>query len=341
MIELNHIFLFLAIVSSLAILARAWRASDMYRGWRLAAIASLVITALAWIFWRPLAGYIGGTAWLILLFLPAIGVRRVAELSMHRHFAAARKLASALTVLHPSRDLRDQVQMLRRLEAQQAAGLAPPPVSQPRYSWRRYWSLRNAPAVLTIISINTAVFLIEIFQHHAPEWSVLHRLGALEPYGVLFQHEYWRLFTALFLHAGYVHLLFNLFALFVLGPPLERAIGPARFCACYLISGLGSSAGVVGLWMLRLTKTSQLVGASGCIMGIVGAWAAFLLRHRHVPLAKQRLRNIAMIVAIQVAFDLSTPEVSMSAHLFGLATGFIAGFALAPSPADVVPNDRA
>jgi rhomboid protease GluP len=78
------------------------------------------------------------------------------------------------------------------------------------------------------------------------------------------------------------------------------------------------------------SDTMQLVGASGCIMGIVGAWAGFLLRHRHVPLAKQRLRNIAMIIAIQAAFDLSTPQVSMSAHLFGLATGFIVGLIMAP-----------
>jgi membrane associated rhomboid family serine protease len=330
-ISLNHIFLFLAVVSSLMMLGRAWRGGPIFRGWRVAAIASLTITALAWIFWRPQAGYIGGTAWLILLFLPAVGMRRVAELSGRRQYARARKLAAALTLLHPSSDLRDQVQILRRLESQQTAGLTPPPLSHSRRSSDRYWRLRNAPGVVAIILINIAVFIVELSHYRSSEWSMLHRLGALEPYGVLFQHEYWRLFTALFLHAGWVHLLFNLFALYVLGPPLERAIGVIRFCACYLLSGLGSSAGVVALWMVRLTSTTQLVGASGCIMGIVGAWAAFLLRNHQVPLAKQRLRNIAMIVAIQIAFDLSTPEVSMSAHLFGLAVGFIAGFALAPA----------
>jgi rhomboid protease GluP len=65
-------------------------------------------------------------------------------------------------------------------------------------------------------------------------------------------------------------------------------------------------------------------------MGIVGAWAGFLLRHRHVPLARQRLWNVVMIVAIQVAFDLSTPQVSMSAHLCGLIAGFGAGLVMAP-----------
>jgi len=70
-------------------------------------------------------------------------------------------------------------------------------------------------------------------------------------------------------------------------------------------------------------------------MGIVGAWAGFLLRHRHAPQAKQRLANILLIVVIQTAFDLSTPQVSMAAHLCGLIAGFLLGLALAPRPLSV------
>jgi rhomboid protease GluP len=68
-------------------------------------------------------------------------------------------------------------------------------------------------------------------------------------------------------------------------------------------------------------------------MGIVGTWAGFLVRHRHVPQAKQRLGNIVMIIVIQVAFDLSTPQVSMAAHLCGLIAGFFLGLILAPRTA--------
>jgi membrane associated rhomboid family serine protease len=70
-------------------------------------------------------------------------------------------------------------------------------------------------------------------------------------------------------------------------------------------------------------------------MGIVGAWAGFLLRHRHAPHAKQRLANIFVIIVIQSAFDLSTPQVSMAAHLCGLIAGFVLGLALAPRPVSV------
>jgi membrane associated rhomboid family serine protease len=329
-IDLNHVFLFLSVFFSLGVLGRAWRGGSIYRGWQIAATTVLVITALGWIFSRSHAGYVGGIAWLILLFLPAVGMRRVAELSAHHQYRAARKLALVLKWLHPSSDMRQQIETLRRLEERQAAGLISPAAPQRPASRVRNWRLQNAPAVVMFLVINVAVFILEISHRHLPESIMLHRLGALEPQVVVISHQYWRLFSALFLHAGVVHLLFNLFALYVLGPSLERTIGSARFCACYLLSGLGSSAGVVVLWMARLTDTAQLVGASGCIMGIVGAWAGFLLRHRHVPSAKQRLQNIGMIVLIQVAFDLTTPQVSMSAHLFGLASGFIAGLILAP-----------
>jgi rhomboid protease GluP len=86
----------------------------------------------------------------------------------------------------------------------------------------------------------------------------------------------------------------------------------------------------MGLTLIGLVRPAQLIGASGSIMGIVGAWAGFLMRHRHAPHAKQRLANIVMIVAIQIAFDLSTPQVSMSAHLCGLIAGFFLGLILAP-----------
>ena len=197
-----------------------------------------------------------------------------------------------------------------------------------RSVWRS--QLRRTPAVFILILVNILVFLFEIRVGNWDDPDVLHRIGALEPNSVVAEGEYWRLFTALFLHAGFLHLGFNLFALYVLGPPLESAIGMGRFIACYVISGLGSSAGVVALNEAGLIRTPEVIGASGCMMGLVGAWAGILLRHHHAPFAKQRLANIGMIVAIQMAFDFSTPEVSMSAHMSGLVTGFFLGLILAP-----------
>ena len=330
--NLNHIFLFLAVISPLLVLARAWQPGSIYRGWRIAAFVVLVITGVAWIFFRSAAGYIAGGAWFAFLFLPAIGLRKVTELVARQDFRSARKLAAVLQVLHPSAELREQVQLFRHLESHQndRAGVASFPIQHEIAEKDRHRHFRNAPAVFILILLNAAAFIFEISFGNWTDPEVLHQLGALEPYAVVVQGQYWRLFTALFLHAGFVHLLFNLFALYVLGPPLERSIGALRFAICYLISGLISSAGVVALTVIGIVQVAQLVGASGCIMGIVGAWAGFLLRHRHAPHAKQRLGNVLMIVAIQTAFDLSTPQVSMAAHLCGLFSGAVLGFVLAP-----------
>jgi membrane associated rhomboid family serine protease len=332
-VSLNHIFLFLAVISSLLVLARSWRPGGPHRSWRIAALVVLAITSIAWLFWRDAAGYFGGGAWFVLLFLPTIGLRKMNDLAAQRNYRSARKLGVALQILHPTSEMRSQLQLLSQLESQanHRNAFTSVPIGYESARPRRHGQLRRAPAVLILILLNAMVFLFEISVGDWNDPEVLHRVGALDPYSVLVQHEYWRFFTALFLHGGFVHLLFNLFALYVLGPPLERSIGTIRFVVCYLISGLASGAGVVGLTLRGLMQPVQLVGASGSIMGIVGAWAGFLMRHRHAPHAKQRLATIAMIVAIQIAFDLSTPQVSMAAHLCGLIAGFFLGLILAPS----------
>jgi membrane associated rhomboid family serine protease len=330
-VNLNHIFLFLAIVSPLLVLARAWRPSAPYHGWRVAALVVLAITGVAWLLWPDGSGYIGGAAWFLLLFLPAIGLRKVTQLAAQRDYESAGRLAAALQILHPTAELREQVRLFLHLKASapppHAFNFVPPDHDTSRSTWRN--QLRSAPAVIILILVNVLVFLFEISVGDWNDPRVLHRIGALEPYAVVVQGEYWRLGTALFLHGGFLHLAFNLFALYVLGPPLERSIGTIRFLACYLLSGLASSAGVVALNEIGLVQDAQVIGASGCIMGVVGAWAGFLLRHHHAPFAKQRLANIGLIVVIQIAFDLSTPEVSMSSHMCGLVAGFFLGLILA------------
>ena len=186
------------------------------------------------------------------------------------------------------------------------------------------------PAVLVIIALNALMFLAEVAFGGSTNTVALHRLGGLEPSLITVTGQYWRLLTALFLHYGALHLAVNLYALYILGPALESTIGSIRFAIAYLLSGLGSGAGVVLLARLNLTQADLLVGASGAVMGVVGTWAGFLIGHRHVPLARRRLINLTIIVVIQTVFDLYTPQVSMGAHLSGLVSGFFLGLILAP-----------
>ena len=128
--DLNHIFLFLAVVSPLLVLAKAWRPGGAYRGWRVAAIIVLSSTGLAWIFFRDQAGIIGGGVWFVLLFIPAVGLRKVTELAAQQRYRSARKLATVLQFFHPNAELRHQIQLFRALESNQPSGFVP--ASSPR-----------------------------------------------------------------------------------------------------------------------------------------------------------------------------------------------------------------
>jgi len=325
-VDLNHILLFLALVTPVLVLARTWRPGGMFRGWRIAATTVLAITGATWLFFRDYAGYVGGGAWFALLFLPMVGLRRASELAARGRYRSAARLARVLQILHPTAQLREQLEIFQRLEAQHGPGVKVDIAeSLPETIFRR---LRIAPAVSILILANIAVFGVELHREALSNPVMLHRLGELDINAVVSKGEFWRLFTALFLHYGPPHLILNLLALYVIGPPLEQIIGTVRFSACYLISGIGSTAGVVLLTIIAHRPPNPLVGASGCIMGIVGVWAGFLLRHRHGWHARQRLLNILLIVAIQVLFDMFTPQVSTSAHLCGLITGFGIGLAV-------------
>jgi len=209
-----------------------------------------------------------------------------------------------------------------------------------RFRLYRQSGITVSPVVLTLIIVNVAAFVLEFLAGGSTNPLTLHRLGELDTSSVIVRHQYWRLLTALFLHYGAIHIFFNLFALLLLGPALERQIGGFLFAACYLVSGIGSSIAVVLLTKLRLLEPVQLVGASGCVMGVVGTWTGFLLRHRHAPLARRRLRNILVIVLLQLAFDIVTPRVSMSAHLGGLVTGFLLGVLVPAKPFGVSSSPR-
>ena len=259
---------------------------------------------------------------------------------------AASNLSLGLAQLEKLRaTTRDQLllsEIAQRLRA--ADFIANAPLSQPAFAllYRIEQSDRPAPrvfgsetswpttAVFIFIVLNILMFGAEVWFGGSKNQFTLHRLGALETGAVRFGGEYWRMLASLFLHYGPLHLIVNLYALFVIGPGLERIIGSVRFAFSYLLAGLGSSTGVLLLHLSRLSRPEQLVGASGCVMGIVGVWAGYLVRHRHEPFAARRLWNIVTIVVIQTVFDLSTPQISMAAHLSGLFSGVILGLLVAP-----------
>src|SRR4051794_38214309 len=400
-------------------LAQTLRRGGLYRPWRLASFAVLLVTGAAWLVNSNTAGFVGGGAWLALLLLPSAGLRKVSELASQQRYAPARRLSRPLRLLHPSTALRLQEELFRGLELAQSgnfsAALAvlgplrnnqtnvgrqataqsfrlrgewnqlvgwirsevPPairrhdfalmpvylralgesgmhdelvlefgsvlaatsPSQQPAWSYHasmrtvlafcgrlranadhvplqrlphdlrefligidelaageisaprlRLERLRSitsdqllrseiaqrlnaveliaktplsAPAVALLqrieqserpppsafgsdtritvavaifIALNLVMFLAEVKLGGSTNPLTLHRLGAFEPRAVRIGGQYWRMVTSLFLHAGALHLLFNLYALFVIGPGLERIIGSVRFAFYYLLA---------------------------------------------------------------------------------------------------------
>jgi membrane associated rhomboid family serine protease len=132
-------------------------------------------------------------------------------------------------------------------------------------------------------------------------------------------HEYWRLITAGFLHAGLFHLAFNMLALYILGGLLEPAVGRLRFGLIYFVSLLAGSFGA-----LLLAPNEPTVGASGAIFGLMGA-AAVVLRHRGISLMES---GLGFWIGLNLLITFSVANISIGGHLGGLAGGTLAALLL-------------
>ena len=147
--------------------------------------------------------------------------------------------------------------------------------------------------------------------------------GAMFGLRVALDHEYWRLFTAMFLHVGIVHLLCNMVYLAWLGPSIERFFGNVAFAAIYLLSGLGGA-----LASMAVHPTLAAAGASGAIFGVFGAILGFLAaRRRSVPrviLTPLLVASLAYITSSLIA-GIFEPRIDLAAHVGGLATGLVCG----------------
>ncbi len=128
--------------------------------------------------------------------------------------------------------------------------------------------------------------------------------------------EWYRLVTAGFLHAGILHIAFNMFALYILGSLLEPGIGTPRFLAVYFVSLLAGSFGA-----LLLSPDSHTVGASGAIFGLMSA-AFIVARHRGV---EQLAGQIGVFILINIFFTLGVGSISVGGHFGGLIGGALCG----------------
>lgn len=172
----------------------------------------------------------------------------------------------------------------------------------------------------TLIGINVLMFVLQSAS------TGLERDFALWPPAVA-DGDVYRLLTSAFLHYGLTHILFNMWALYVVGPPLEAALGRLRFATLYLLSALGGSV----LVYLASALNSATAGASGAVFGLFGA--TFVVGRK----LKMDVRWVVAIIGLNLAFTfviplISSQNISWQGHLGGLVTGAVvaAVFAYAP-----------
>ena len=164
-----------------------------------------------------------------------------------------------------------------------------------------------------------------------PTTAVLVRLGANvglfqsrgEIVGVA-TGEWWRLFSAMFLHAGLLHIAFNSYALYIVGGVVEQELGRWRFAVLYAVTGLCASVASYGIGSPLIPS----VGASGAIFGLFGVFFAYNYQRRHLAFYAARMRSMGTLILINLVITFTIRGIDWRGHLGGLTTGIIGGLAV-------------
>ena len=196
----------------------------------------------------------------------------------------------------------------------------------------------SRPATFTFVFLaaNIFVFLLMHFAGGTESFEVLRAYGA--KYNSLIDAgEWWRFVTPVFIHIGWLHLLVNMYSLFMLGPYVERLYGSARFvffwivtgvagvAASYFASSVGGQPGFFGRFLFR-GGDGPSAGASGALFGLVGVLFVFGIKFRHeLPEGFKRAFGFGMLptILINLAIGYTIPFIDNAAHLGGFAAGAV------------------
>lgn len=179
--------------------------------------------------------------------------------------------------------------------------------------------MRAYPLVTLFIVIQLVVFVIDSLSTTLP----IVTLGGSFHLG-LAQGEWYRLFTANFIHLGLGHLLFNTFALIIFGPAMERMVGHVKFALFYLIAG--ALANLLTYFTVNDLFYLQ-AGASGAILALLGFYV-FIGRFRPILIQSQDARLVYIFVAISAVFTLIGSNVALWGHVYGFLSGFLLAYPL-------------
>lgn len=148
--------------------------------------------------------------------------------------------------------------------------------------------------------------------------EVLYRLGASFPPAIFSEHQWFRLVTAMFLHGSLLHIGFNMWVLWDVGPVVEETYGSARYLFLYTLTGVAG-------YVLSALRGNFSVGASGALLGMIGVMIAITTKRSGAAVKAEKSRLIWWVVIIFVMGAYPGMHVDNWAHFGGLASGFLLG----------------
>jgi membrane associated rhomboid family serine protease len=183
-----------------------------------------------------------------------------------------------------------------------------------------------------IVVANVIVFVLDGALSAGSGFSFTGGAGPLTEAGAVYgpavaAGEWWRIGTAAFLHLGLLHILFNMYALWLFGPIMEQMYGHVEFAVIYLLCALGGNV----LTVLAAPDVPA-VGASGAIFGLFGL-AFIVSRRRHLllgPEARAMLSRVGTLLVLNLFITFTVPFISWTGHVGGLLVGAAIGLVLAP-----------
>ena len=188
---------------------------------------------------------------------------------------------------------------------------------------RTRFVLSQYPGLITyaLIIINVIVFAISSLYP-----SLLDDGGQYNQ--LVLQGQYWRLFTAMFLHLNIIHIGFNMLSLFFVGRAVEVFYGKWRYLVLYLLSGIAGGI----LFLFTSGPSGAAVGASGAIFGVFGALGVFYIVNRKSLGAYGRgaIGNWLFWIGLNLVFGLTNTDIALTAHIGGLVAGMLLAFVLVP-----------
>lgn len=179
----------------------------------------------------------------------------------------------------------------------------------------------KAPCTVALIAVNVIVFLFLSFRGMTEDGMFLLEHGAMYVPYMIEKGEYYRIFTSMFLHFGFDHLLNNMVILAAIGWNLEYEIGQLKFVLLYLFSGLGGNL-LSAYWDIRVGDYAVSAGASGAIFGVIGALLYVAIRNRG-RIGDISGKGLVLMIILSLYYGYSSGGVDNMAHIGGLIAGFL------------------